>query len=159
MREGRPFSRTATRIRRLPSGNRLMCGQMAWDAKHEMTANPLARGPRVDDERRHAIQTIAEQQHASGQLRHQPAREFPFGLALPPDAGGQRIVQAQFQQHAGRDLGKRGAPATGAGLRSRSENLRGVRQTELRPIERQPRANRARRRRVAGGNLNAATNR
>jgi hypothetical protein len=90
----------------------------------------------VDDKGRDAIQAIAQQQGALWQLRQQALRHRPFGFALPPDRGGQRIVQTEFEQDRRGDLGEGGSAPARPRFRERGRDLGRVDQTELRPVER-----------------------
>ena len=94
-------------------------------AKQKVAAGPLARIQRQRRERRAAAQPVGEQERALGPIRlrsgHPQRRqqfdgERPFGLPAAPDGRGQRIVQPEFDQHAGGDFCKRRAPSAAAGL-------------------------------------------
>ena len=82
------------------------------------------------------MQPVGQEQGARGQLRQQLQGQRPFGLAGPPDGGGQRIVPAQFEQHAGGDFGEGGPPPPAPGLAGGGFALGRVGQTELGAIQR-----------------------
>jgi peptidoglycan hydrolase-like protein with peptidoglycan-binding domain len=88
------------------------------------------------------MQPIGQQQRTFGQLTQELVRQFPFRLAGSTDGGGQRIVPADFQQHARGQLGKGGAAPPALGLLEGRLDLGGVGQAERRAVQRQqtPRA-------------------
>ena len=105
-------------------------------AKQEMTPDALAGPERLGGEGRAAGEPVGQQQGLLGQTRQQAQGEFPLRLALVPDGGRQGIVQSQFQEHAGADLGEGGAPAPRLGLAQGGVILRGVGHTVLGAIQR-----------------------
>src|SRR6266850_2435432 len=103
--------------------------------QQEMAAHTPARGVRHPRKGDDAIQTIAQQQGPLRQLRQQPLGQRPLRFALAADRRGQRIVQPDFQQDRGRDLGERRAATARVGFLECRRDLRRVDQTELGAVE------------------------
>ncbi len=135
---GRPCSRTATRIRRLPSGRRVIPGAVRWRGiRHRpMTADPLTRGRGVDEERRHAREAIAQQQDALGQVRQPASGPCPRRSTVASDAGGPRRVPPECEQHPDGDRGARGAATARPRVRGGRGDRRRVGQAVWRAVER-----------------------
>ena len=105
-----------------------------------MAAGLFTGGQGRGDEGGAPVQTIGQQERLGGQRGQQFQGQRPLGLTAPPDGRGQGMMQAQFEQHAGGELGKGGATAAAPGLARRGFDLGRVGQAELRASQRrQPR--------------------
>ena len=103
--------------------------------QQEMAADAPARGVRHHRERDDTIQAIAQQQRPLRQLRQQPLGQRPLRFALAAHRRRQRIVQPDFQEDRGRDLGECRTATARPRFLDRRGDLRGIDQTELGAIE------------------------
>ena len=100
-----------------------------------MAAHLFARRRRRRDEGGAAVQPVGQEQRLLGHPGQPLQGQRPLRLAAPPDGRRQRIMQAQFEQDAGGELGEGRAAAPGSGLARGGLELRRVGQTERRAIQ------------------------
>jgi len=109
--------------------------EVAPGAQHEVTVHRRTCGQRLLGKRGAPTQPSRQQQRTRRQLYQQPQAHCPFGFAMPPSGRCDRVVQADSQQHARRQLREGGAPAPTASLAHRRADLGSACESELSAVD------------------------